>query len=205
MNRLRELRTQKGLNMKETAQALGLPYTTYVNYEKGTREPNSETLILLADFYGTSIDYMLGKDVEAPDTSIPAGFEPLPATRLVPLYSAIACGTPIFADSNIEAMVPMPENVKADFAVRCKGDSMTGARILDGDLVFIRKQPTVENGEIAAVLVGEAATLKRFYQYGDTVVLRAENPAYKELTYAGTQLAELQIMGKAVAFLSRVS
>lgn len=183
MNRLRELRLQKGLNMKEAAQSLGLPYTTYVNYEKGTREPNSETLIALADFYGTSIDYMLGKDVDASESTIPTGFEPLPATR----------------------MVPMPENIKADFAVRCKGDSMTGARIMDGDLVFIRKQPTVENGEIAAVLVGEEATLKRFYQYGDTVVLRAENPSFKELTFSGAALDDIQIMGKAVAFLSAVS
>ena len=101
MNRLQALRTEKGINMKEAAQALSMPYTTYVNYEKGTREPSSEVLIKLAKFYDTSIDYLVGKvERVAP---IPAGFQPLPKRDRIPRVGQIACGTPILAEENVEA------------------------------------------------------------------------------------------------------
>ena len=89
MNRISELRTQMGITMKEAAARLGMPYTTYVNYEKGTREPNSETLIQLARFFGTTIDNLLGKT----DALIPPGFQPMPEMSAVPLVGRIACGT----------------------------------------------------------------------------------------------------------------
>jgi len=92
-----------------------------------------------------------------------------------PLVGSIACGTPILAEQNIEARIGVPALWRADFALTCHGDSMA-AMIQDGDIVCIRKQPEVENGEIAAVRIGEEATLKRFYRQGDTVMLQAENP-----------------------------
>ena len=102
MNRLSQLRQEKGLNMREAARQLGMPYTTYVNYEKGTREPNSEILISLAKFYGTSIDYLLCKSDSPPGRDIPPGFEPMPKMKKVPLIGAIACGDPITAMENRE-------------------------------------------------------------------------------------------------------
>ncbi len=204
---LKILRLEKGLNMKQVAVALNLPYTTYVSYEKGDREPNSEVLIKMADFYKTTIDYILNKpnSTKNPEIILPDNIIPLPKTKMVPLVGTIACGTPILAEENVESMVPMPEHIHADFALRCKGDSMVGARILDNDIVYIRKQETVENGEIAAVLIDNEATLKRFYRYGDTVVLRAENPTFKEIEYRNEELNELKILGKAVYFLSKVN
>lgn len=200
---LKDRRLALGLSQKEVAEYIGVSEATISRYESGAiANMRRDKINLYAAILRTSPTFIMSGETESP---LPRGAEPLPAMRMVPLYSAIACGTPVFADDNVEAMVPMPENAKADFAVRCKGDSMTGARIMDGDLVFIHKQPTVENGEIAAVLIGDEATLKRFYQYGDTVVLRAENPAFKELTYTGPELEQIQIMGKAVAFLSNVS
>lgn len=129
---------------------------------------------------------------------------PLPKTKMVPLVGTIACGTPILAEENIEDMVPMPEHIKADFALRCKGDSMINARILDNDIVYIRKQESVENGEITAILIDNEATLKRFYKYGNTVLLRAENPNFKELEYSNEEINEIRILGKAVYFLSSI-
>lgn len=109
MNRLQALRTEKGINMKEAAQALSMPYTTYVNYEKGTREPSSEVLIKLAKFYDTSIDYLVGKvERVAP---IPAGFQPLPKRDRIPRVGQIACGTPILAEENVEAYDEVPQRV----------------------------------------------------------------------------------------------
>lgn len=193
MNRIYELRTQMGITMKEAAARLGMPYTTYVNYEKGTREPNSETLILLARFFGTTIDNLLGKT----DALIPPGFQPMPEMSAVPLVGRIACGTPILAEQNIEARIGVPALWRADFALTCHGNSMA-AMIQDGDIVCIRKQPEVENGEIAAVRIGEEATLKRFYRQGDTVMLQAENPAFSPLVYTRDQLNEITIEGRVV-------
>ena len=203
MYNLEKLRIEKGLNMKQTAKALNLPYTTYVSYEKGVREPNSDVLILMADFYETTIDYILGKP-NATKKFLPDNIIPLPKTKKVPLLGTIACGEPILAEENIEDMISMPENIHADFALRCKGDSMINARIFDGDIVYIKQQPDVDDGEIAAVLVGEEATLKKIYKYENKVVLRPCNPMYDDMIYSGEQLSDVRILGKAIMFTSMV-
>ena len=186
--------------MREAARQLGMPYTTYVNYEKGTREPNSETLISLAKFYGTSIDYLLCKSDSPPGRDIPPGFEPMPKMKKVPLIGAIACGEPITAEQNIEKMVDVPENIRCDFSLTCHGDSMVDAGIHDKDVVYIRIQPEVENGEIAAVRIDGEATLKRVYYNPGTLTLMPANPAYAPMVYTGSQLEEVHIEGKAVGW-----
>ena len=201
MNRIRLLREMKGITMREAAHDLGLPYTTYVNYEKGTREPNSETLIALAAYYKTSIDYMLGRENTR---QVPDNIFPMLRMKRVPLLGSIACGEPILAEENIEDEVDIPETIHADFALRCRGDSMINARIFDGDVVYIRQQPDVENGEIAAVLIEDEATLKRVYHYAGRLELRPENPTFPVLQYEGERLADIHIIGKAVAFTSTV-
>lgn len=202
MNRIPELRAEKGISMRDAARMLGMPYTTYVNYEKGTREPNSETLIALANFYETSVDYLIGKSSSRTGKiTIPPGFIPLPKMKKVPLIGAIACGDPITALQNREGEVDAPEDMRCDFALKCHGDSMSGAGIHDGDTVFIRIQPEVENGEIAAVRIGEEATLKRVYYSGDTLTLMPANAAYAPMVYTGETLNDVQIEGKAVGWL----
>lgn len=206
MNRIKELREAKGISMRQAASDLGMPYTTYVNYEKGAREPNSETLILLADYFCTSIDYMLGKQNAVSDfvPDLPANIIPMPKMKTIPLLGVIACGEPILAAENVEGDVAMPEHVTADFALRCKGDSMIEARIYDGDIVYIRQQPSVDNGEIAAVLIGEEATLKRVYVYPEKLVLSPANHNYEPFIYVGEEISSIRILGKAVAFTSAV-
>ncbi len=129
---------------------------------------------------------------------------PFPKMKKVPLLGTIACGEPILAEENIESYIDMPEEVRGDYALRCKGDSMINARIFDGDIVFIRQQPDVENGEIAAVLIDDEATLKKVYKYPNRIELRAENPTMKPLEYEGEELNNIRILGKAVYFLSPV-
>lgn len=200
MNRLSQLRQEKGLNMREAARQLGMPYTTYVNYEKGTREPNLETLISLAKFYGTSIDYLLCKSDSPPGRDIPPGFEPMPKMKKVPLIGAIACGDPITAMENREGEIDVPEDISCDFALRCKGNSMIGAGIHDGDAVYIRIQPEVENGQIAAVRIGDEATLKRVYLHTDYIELRPENPDYESIIRRREEMNDVHIEGKAVGY-----
>ncbi len=97
-----------------------------------------------------------------------------------------------------------PEHIRADFCLHCQGDSMINARILDGDVVYIREQPEMKNGEIAAVWIDEEVTLKRvmYYPQKNMLILRAENPKYEDLIYTNAELNQIKIIGKAVAFFS---
>ncbi len=125
-----------------------------------------------------------------------------PNMNRIPLVGTIACGTPVLANENLEGEVTVPENINADFALRCKGDSMIDARIMNGDIVYIRQQPTVDNGEIAAVLIDEEATLKRVYLSNNTVTLVACNSKYQPFVFSGEELNNIRILGKAVGFTS---
>ncbi len=129
------------------------------------------------------------------------GIMPIPRTVRKPLLGNIACGEPILAIENLDGYVDTPEDIHCDFALRCKGDSMVGARIHDGDVVYIRQQDDVEEHEIAAVIIDEeGATLKRVRREGHFLFLMAENPAYPTIIVNGEHTA--RIIGKAVGFFS---
>ncbi|MBR3849556.1 MAG: helix-turn-helix domain-containing protein [Oscillospiraceae bacterium] len=198
---LRRLRKQDGLTQGDVARRLGIAKSTISMYECGRREPDFETLEAIADLFNVDMNQLTG---HAASASIPNNIIPLPAMKTVPLLGTIACGEPILASENLEGDVAMPENVHADFALRCKGDSMINARIYNGDIVYIRQQDTVQDGEIAAVLVGDEATLKRVRIYADHVVLEPENPQFRPMAYWGEEAAAIRILGKAVAFTSSV-
>ncbi|MCI8497716.1 MAG: helix-turn-helix domain-containing protein [Clostridiales bacterium] len=197
--RLKAVRTEKGMTQEEFATLLGTSKQVISRYEKNQRTPKITAVHNYAKKLGIDPIYLIDDDT-AP---LPANLLPMPRMKKFPLIGSIACGTPILAQENIEDMIEMPEDIQADFVLRCTGDSMIGARIQDGDLVFIRKQPMVENGEIAAVLIDDEATLKRvYYEEGRQLTLVAENPAYRPLVYTGEQLNEVRIIGRAVSFLS---
>ena len=201
--RLKDLRQSIGMNMKEFASFLNIKYTTYVGYENGTREPGSDFLTLVAKKFGTTTDYILM--LTDNPVSFSHGIMPLPSTRSIPIIGEIACGRPILAEENFVGWANIPENIKADFCLVCKGDSMVGARIFDGDLVCIRQQERVDNGEIAAVMIEDEATLKRVYLFpGHYLELRAENPNFAPMKYSGESMSEVRILGKALYFISQV-
>ena len=197
---LRRLRKEDNLTQKQLADKLGLAFSTISMYERGDREPDFETLEAIADFFNVSMDTLYGKDTN--NIYSLNNIMAMPAIKKVPLLGTIACGSPILAVENIERDVDMPENIRADFALRCKGDSMIDAHIYDGDIVYIRQQPIVENGEVAVVIIEDEATLKRFYQDGDTVTLMPCNSKYRPFVYTGEQLEQIRIIGKAVGFTS---
>lgn len=207
---LKALRTRNKMTQKELGDVLGISESTVGMYERGHREPAFETLEAIADYFNVDMDYLTGRtDVErmytfSPQASTAKNILPVPKMHSIPLLGTIACGEPILAEENLDGEVAKPEHVTADFALRCKGDSMTGARILDGDIVYIRQQPSVENGEIAAVLIGEEATLKRVYRYPDKIVLSPANPEYEPFVFTGEEIENIRILGKAVAFTSAV-
>lgn len=128
----------------------------------------------------------------------------IPKMESIPILGTIACGEPILAEENIEGYFNMEKDLKADFCLYCKGDSMINARIYDGDLVFIKKQPDVEDGEIAAVLIDNEATLKRVYKVPGRIILRAENPTFKPIELKEEDMKDIRIIGKAVGFCSKL-
>ena len=209
--RLRSLRQEKGWSQQRLADELKLSKSSVNMYERGEREPGFETMESIADLFNVDMNYLYGRtdikiadpiirtDIHAP-RPIPPGFEPVPKMRKVPLIGSIACGDPITAEQNIEKMVDVPENIRCDFSLTCHGDSMIDAGIHDRDVVYIHIQPEVENGQIAAVRIGEEATLKRVYYSGGTLTLMPANPAYAPMVYTGPQLEEVQIEGRAVGW-----
>ena len=209
-DRLKALRTEERLTQKQLADSLGLAFSTISMYERGTREPDFETMEAIADYFNVSMDYLYGKSNNVFSShnnidnieDIPGAF--IPSMRRIALLGTIACGEPILARENLDGEVVVPDDIRADFALRCKGDSMIDARIMDGDIVYIRQQPIVENGEIAAVLIDDEATLKRVYLSENTITLIACNAKYQPLVYTGPQLEEVRILGKAVGFTSAV-
>lgn len=209
-NVLKRLRTQNNLTQKQLADVLGISESTVGMYERGHREPAFEMLEAIADYFNVDMDYLTGRtDVErkytfSPSVSLPDNIISMPKMKTIPLLGVIACGEPILANENLDGNVAMPEHVVADFALRCKGDSMIDARIFDGDIVYIRQQPTVNNGEIAAVLIGDEATLKRVYLSFGQIVLSPANSSYQPFVYSGERMNEIRILGKAVAFTSTI-
>ena len=128
---------------------------------------------------------------------MPPGFQPLPKRDRVPRVGRIACGEPILAEENIEGYDRVPHKWNADLTLICKGDSMA-PKIKDGDIVAIHSQPSVENGEIAAVLIETDATLKRVFLFKDHIELRAENPSFPSIVLIGEDMNQVIIEGKAV-------
>ena len=205
--KIKKVRELKNIAQVDLANQVGISKQTLYKYENGiiTNIPSNK-IESIAKALEITPAYLMGWD----DTQITIDYSsidniiPVPNMVKVPLLGDIACGEPITAEENIETYLNMPEEIKGTFALRCKGDSMINARIFDGDIVFIREQPDVENGEIAAVLIDSEATLKRVFKYENRLELRAENPTFKPLSYEGEQLADIRILGKAVGFLSTV-
>lgn len=165
--------------------------------------PKQRNIYKMAQVLDVNEAWLMGLDVPMERTSLltelPSNMYPLPEMEKIPLVGSIACGTPILAEENINAYVDLPHHIRADYALECKGDSMIGADINDGDIVYIRKQSTVENGQIAAVRIGEEATLKRVYYDGECVQLVAENPQIKPMVFWKEEMNDIVIEGLAVA------
>ena len=198
------LRKRENLSQQELADKLDMTRSAIGMYETGKREPDLETLEIFADFFNVDMNTLTGSKPPANFVPFYKNIIPVPNTYTVPLVGTIACGQPIVAVEYAEELVEVPDHIRADFALRCKGDSMINARIFDGDIVYIRKQPTVDNGDIAAVCVDDEATLKKVQIFDDHIALLAENPTYAPLVYWYEEMDTVHILGKAVAFTSSI-
>lgn len=204
--RIRNRRKEIDISAEKVATAIGVSPATIYRYENGDIEKvPGEVLLPIAKVLRTTPAYLMGwEDAPSTDYSSIPGIEPIPRMRRIPLVGTIACGEPILAVENLDGEVEIPDSIHADFALRCKGDSMINARIFDGDMVYIREQPAVENGQIAAVLIDDEATLKRVHLFDDHIILEPENPMYRPKVYWNGDMNAVRILGLAVAFTSSV-
>lgn len=200
-NRIKERRLALGMSQESLAFAVGYKSRASINkIELGKTDIGQSMISKIAEALGVEPGYLLGMD-ESSQPILPSGCFSVRMNQ-IPLVGSIACGTPILATENIEDHVDIPEHIRADFALRCKGDSMLGTKVQihDGDIVYIRQQNDVDNGAIAAVLINDEATLKRVYKKPGKLILQPENPDYEPLVYIGQELNEIRILGKAVAY-----
>ena len=193
---LKDLRIESGLTQAEVAKLIGCSRQSYSAYENGWRSPDPDLLRKMADLFGTTVDYIVRGVSDRPE------FLPLPETRSVPRLGTVSCGTPILAVENFDTYDEVPTSIHADFTVRANGDSMTGARINDGDIVYIRQQDECESGDIVAVLLNEEVCLKRFLISNGTKMLMSENPKYLPIIVHPDD--QVRILGKAVGFVTKL-
>ena len=207
-DKIKALRKQAGMTQTELGIRLGVKKNAVSKWECGRVEDIPASKIkAMALLFDVPTSYLIDEDTtQSHSPSLPGNIMPVPKMKKVPLIGTIACGTPILAVEDATEYVSAPEGYGIDFALTCKGDSMINARIFDGDIVYIRQQPMVDNGQIAAVIIGEEATLKKVYYTpnSDRIVLQACNPMYNDMVYSGSELDQITFLGKAVYFFSSV-
>lgn len=196
--RIRTRREELGLSQEELALRMGYKSKSSINkIEMGVNDIPQSKVIAFAQALETTTAYLMGVDDAKNPATIPPGFEPLPSMSRIPIVGQIACGEPITAEENIEAYASTPERWKPDFALICRGRSME-PKIMDGDLVAIRSDVRVETGQIAAVRIGDEATLKKVYFYPERIVLRPINDEFEDIVFEGEEMNKVSIEGKAV-------
>ena len=211
-DRLKRAMEIRNISAAELSKRSGLSKAQISQYVNGIYQAKQVALYKLSTTLDVSEAWLMGHDVpmERNNSSndniqFAPNIRPITQKRF-PMLGEIACGKPIFAAEDHESYIDASTEINADFCLTAKGDSMIGARINDGDVVFIKAMPIVNNGDIAAVVVGEEATLKRWYYYPDQqkLVLNAENSAYAPLVYVGEELNDIVCIGKAVCFMSNL-
>lgn len=209
-DRLTSLMKIKSLSKSDVARICGINKSNITRYCDGSYQAKQDVIFSIALKLNVNPAWLMGYDVPMDgftieENPLPSNILPMPGTYKVPRLGRIACGDPILAEENIEDYDIVPEYVKCDFTLVCKGDSMINARIFDGDIVCIKSQSEVSSGDIAAVMVGDdEATLKRVRIYPDHIVLEPENPLYKPMVFWEEEMNTVRIIGKATHFISWV-
>ena len=196
---------KEGVNQTEICKTLGIKNTTFSDWVNAKTYPRIDKIELIANYFGVNKSDLVEEHDNDNDVKTYDNIFPI-SVKKFPLLGEIACGEPIFANESRESYVMAGTDIDADFCLRAKGNSMMGARILDGDIVFIKETDMVNNGEIAAVIIDDEVLLKRFYYFKDEnlLTLQSENPQYPPKNYKDEQLNHIRVIGRAVVFQSDI-
>lgn len=200
MNIIKQLRKGKNLSQDKLANILNVHQTAVSQWEQGRTMPDLEVLKQLSNYFGVSIDYILGNETEKP---ISKGIK-------IPVLGKVIAGIPIEAVEEILDYEEITQDMASHgehFALQVKGDSME-PQMFDGDIIIVRKQSDVDNGSIAVVLVnGNEATIKKIKKQSDGIMLIPSNPNFDVMFYNNHQIQQLpvSIIGKAVEIRRKLS
>lgn len=208
-NRIFQKKSELNLSYQDMSEKTGLSKSTLQRYITGDiRNLGLDKLEILAKALDVTPSYLMGWEDENKDPileNIPGIITPVQMKR-IPILGTIACGDPIFAQENYDGYFMIDKNLpEADFILKAKGDSMIEAHIFDGDLVFLRKTSDVDDGQIAAVLIDDEATLKRVSRDKDTVILQPCNKDYKPIIVQEKDDKQVLILGEMVGVYSKRS
>lgn len=207
---LAKLMDQNNITPYRLAKETGITQATFSRWKTGKVSPSIETLQAISDYFGVTVDYLLGSEPNKKtatnngdgNNGIPSNMVPYVPTGYIPILGLIPAGIASLAVEDIEGYTSVDvSNPEECFALRVNGDSMINAGICPGDLVIIRTQQCADNGQIVACRVnGDEATLKRFKQQGDTVILLPENPNYEPIIVpcSDFEIGYASIMGVAL-------
>lgn len=201
-DRLKELREERNLSQTEVANKIGITKQNLYKYENGIIENIPiDKIEALANYFDVSPSLIMGWNDSL--EGIP-GVNPIHRINRIPILGDIACGEPILCQENFEGyVITDPSMISADFSIYADGDSMIDANIQDGDLVFIKQTPVVENGAICAVLIDDTATLKRFYKTENQIILQPENNKYQPIIITEEDMRDVRILGEMVGVYSK--
>lgn len=186
--KIKTYRKDRGLSQQDIAEHFGYKsFTTIQKWEDGSSTPPAKTLKRLAEFFGVSVEDLITESEKI----------------AIPILGTVRGGLLRLAQDEWlgQELVPVEESLGGEyFYLEVIGDSMINARIYPGDLVYVKRQPIVESGTIAVVLVGDEATLKRVYYKDNGIVLHPENPKYDDMVYKQEDIEEknIQVIGEVI-------
>ncbi len=200
-SRLAAAMAEKNIKAAELSRRTGISKPRLSQYKNGVYVPKADAICAIARALGVSEAYLMGNS-----DSLNANIVSSSGFKALPVVGEIACGAPIFANEEDGGLVYTDADTDADFCLIAKGDSMKDARIYNGDTVFIKRMDSVNNGDIAAIIINDEATLKRVYYYPESskLMLIPENSSYEPMVFSGDELEKIHIIGKAVAFKSNI-
>ena len=199
-NIIKNLRTERNLTQEEVGKIIGASKQTLHKYENGiiTNIPQDK-IESLANLFDVSPSYIMGWEKDKTDLSNIPGVIPVKKIIKIPILGHIQCGSPVMSVENYEGYFPADaEIINSDFCLYADGDSMIDAGIHEGDLVFFKQTPQVENGTIAAVFIDDTTTLKRFYKKENQIILQPENKAYSPIIIDLDESTNIRILGEMV-------
>lgn len=190
---LKQLRLSKNKTQAQVASEIGIGRTGYTKIENGTQDADTEIISKLADYFGVTVDYLLGRNELNYLGNIIEN-------KKIPIIGSVKCGPNGLAFEYLEGYVVVDDTLTGNIvAFRCKGDSMRDIGIEDGDIAIVRQQDDVECGELAVVIVnGDEGTLKRIRKFDGGIILEAANPDYPPRIFTGEDLNKIKIVGKVL-------
>lgn len=191
---LRRIRFERHMTQDEFAELLGTTKQNISRYESGAVSPKISTAQEIADKLGIGLSELNGQTTPQSEPALPRNVTPI--TQLhrqrIPLIGKVAAGEPIYAPEDYAAYVDSP--VKCDAAVGVQGDSMI-PKFEDGDTVYVRCQPDVEDGRVAVVFLDDEAVIKRVYHEKEGLTLLSDNPAYGPIRATFDEYNVIRIFG----------